>query len=166
MAEKEPIIKEKLDNSGVFDFKAIYSFANSWLKDEGFGVVEDKYSEKVSGSSREISVEWNIRKEMSDYFILEGGVGIEVKGMTDVEVEIEGERKRMNKGKISISIKGALVTDPKSKWDENNFYRFLRDIYNKYIIPGRIEHMKSLVKEKIIAFKEELKAVLELSGRR
>ena len=91
---------------------------------------------------------------------------IEVKGLTDVEVEIDGERKRMNKGKISINMKGALVTDPKSKWDENNFNRFLRDIYNKYIIPGKIDHMKTLVREKIVAFKEELKAALELSGRR
>ena len=64
-------------------------------------------------------------------------VEFEVKELVDVEVEIDGKKKKMNKGKVSVDIKGDLVKDPESKWDVTPFYRFLRDLYGKYIIPGR-----------------------------
>ena len=166
MAEKEPIIKEKLNHSGIFDFKAFYGFAHSWLKDEGFGVIEEKYSEKVSGNSRDILTVWSINKRLSDYFEIKGEIETEIKGLTDVEVEIDGERKRMNKGNISMEFKAMLIMDPEGKWDINAFYKFLRDVYNKYIIPSRVDNMREIIKNNIISLKEEIKAFLELSGRR
>ena len=58
MAEKEQVLKEKLEHSGLWDFKGFYSFAHSWLKEEDYDVEEGKYSEKVSGNSRDINFEW------------------------------------------------------------------------------------------------------------
>ena len=166
MAEKEPIIEEKLDHSGIFEFKAVYSFAHKWLKEEGFGVIEEKYSEKVAGNSRDISVKWTIEKKLTDYFKIEGEVEIEVKGLIEVEVEIDSEKKRTNKGKISIGAKAMLISDPESKWDENAFLKFFREIYNEYVIPHRVDKMKSYTENKIKSFKEELKALFEMMGRR
>src|SRR3989338_466352 len=166
MAEKEQIIREKVDHSGVFDFKGFYNYAHSWFKEENYGVVEDKYSEKVSGNNRDIKIEWSTTKKLSDYFKFEIKVEFEISWMSDVEVEIEGQRKAMNKGKVSVEIKGSLVKDPDSKWDSTPIWRFLRDIYNKYVIPGRIENMENILEGDVRDFKEELKAFLELSGRR
>ena len=86
--------------------------------------------------------------------------------MTDVEVEIDKQRKKMNKGKIEMKINGVIVKDPESKWDKTAFYRFLRDVYNKYVIPGRVENIESKIRKTVIDFKEEIKAFLELTGRR
>lgn len=166
MPERDEVIREKIDNSGVFDFKAVYGFSHGWLKDEGYGVVEEKYSEKVSGNSRDITIKWGFSKQLSDYFKVDGEVEIEVKGMTDVEVEIDGERKRMNKGKISFDIKALLIMDPDGKWDDNGFYKFLREIYTKYVIPSRVEKVKNSIKKDVMGLKEQIKAVLELTGRR
>lgn len=166
MAEKDKVIEEKVDHSGVFDFKSFYSYAHSWFKDEGYGVVEEKYSEKVSGNSRDISIEWMASKKLSDYFKIEIKIEASIDGLTDVEVEIDGQRKKMNKGKIGLKIGGTLIKDPESKWDTSPFYRFLRDVYNKYIIPGRVDSMEGIIKGVVINFKEEIKAFLELSGRR
>lgn len=166
MAEKELLIREKFDHSGVFDFKGFYSYAHSWFIDERFGVVEDKYSEKVSGNARDLLIEWTVTKKLSDYFKIEIKVKFEISGLTDVEVEIDGERKKMNKGKVATEIKGSIVKDPDSKWDSTAFYRFLRDVYNKYVIPGRIKGIEYIIEGDVRTFKEELKAYLELSGRR
>ena len=103
---------------------------------------------------------------MSDYFKVDGEVEIDVKGMTDVEVEIDGERKRMNKGKIGFDIKALIIMDPDGKWDENGFYKFLREIYTKYVIPCRVERVKNSIKKDVMGLKEQIKAVLELTGRR
>lgn len=167
MSEKEEVIKEKLDHSGLFDFKGLYSFAHGWLsEDKNYGVVEEKYSEKVSGNSREINIEWVASKRVSDYFKFEIKIRYSISGLTDVEAEIDGEKKRLNKGKISLSITGNLIKDPESKWDKQPLTRFFRDIYNKYVIPGRVFSMESIIEKDVITLKEELKAFLELVGRR
>ncbi|MBX4212000.1 hypothetical protein KW787_00900 [Candidatus Pacearchaeota archaeon] len=167
MAEKEQITKEKVDNSGLFDFAALYGFAHSWLKDqEGYGVVEEKYSEKVSGNSRDIDVEWKATKGVTDYFRIELGVKFEVRGLTDVEVEVDGAKRKMNRGKVSIDIKGTLIKDPDSKWESSPLNRFMRDVYNKYIIPSRLLEMKGRVSGDVVGFKDNLKAFLDLTGKR
>ena len=166
MAEKEQVIKEKVEHSGYFDFKGFYSFAHSWLKEENYDVEEEKYSETVSANSKSINFEWKATKTLSDYFKNEIKMRFEVRDLTDVEVEIEGKKKKMNKGKISLEIKGNLIRDPQSKWDITPWYRLLRDAYNKYIIASRVESAKDKVSADVIKFKEELKSYLELSGRR
>ncbi|MBI3334074.1 hypothetical protein HYZ97_01175, partial [Candidatus Pacearchaeota archaeon] len=152
--------------TGVFSFEDAYAYAFSWFKDESYGLIEEKYSEKVSGTARDINFEWKGSKQLSDYFKIEISFKTEVVGLTDVEVEIDGKKKKSNKGKIMIDIKGALVRDPDSKWDVSPFYRFIRDLYNKYIIPGRGEAMEGLVMSDVQNLKEKLKLFFELSGKR
>lgn len=166
MAEKEQIIKEKVEHSGLFDFKGFYSFTHSWLKEESYDVVEEKYSENVSGSARNINFEWSATKTLSDYFKRELKLKFDIKELVEVEVDIDGKKKKMNKGKVSLEVKGSLIKDPDSNWESSPFYRFLRDIYNKYVVPGRIDNMSGLTAGDVVSLKEEVKAYLELSGRR
>ncbi len=166
MSEKEEIIDERLGHSGIFDFVSFYKYAHSWLKEENYGVNENKYSEKVSGNARDILIEWLATRRLSDYFKIEIKIEFEIDKLSDVEVEVDGERRKTNKGKIGMKIRGVIVKDPDSKWDTSPFYRFMRDIYNKYIIPGRVYKIEERIKSTVREFKEELKAFLEMSGRR
>jgi hypothetical protein len=166
MAEKDLVIREKIDHSGLFDFPALYSFAHSWFKDGGYGVTEVKYSEKTEENKRDIQIEWKAAKSYSDYFRVEHVIAFEISGLVEVEAEIDGEKRKMNKGKISIDVKGNLIRDPESKWDNSVFSRFWRDVYNKYIIPSRIHSMKGFVDSDVKNFKEEIKGFLELTGKR
>lgn len=167
MVEKDLIIKEKLDHSGLFNFSELYSYMHSWFKNNLYGVNEEKYSEKVSGASRDISFEWKAAKKISDYFRIEDMIKVDVVGLTEVEVEIDGKKKRMNKGKITMEIKGILLKDPKNTWDETvPVYKFLREAYDKYIIPQRINSVVERVEVEARAFKDEVKAYLELTGKR
>ncbi len=166
MAEKDLLLKLKTEYSGIFDFPAFYSFAYSWFLGEKYDVDEEKYSEKVSGNERGIVIEWKSTKKVSDYFKLEIKVKYEVEHLVDVEVEVDGKKKKMNKGKITINVASTLISDYESKWDANPTLRFMREIYNKYIIPGRVDGMKSKVFEDTNNFLEEAKAYLELTGRK
>ncbi|MEK6856165.1 MAG: hypothetical protein AABX66_03350 [Nanoarchaeota archaeon] len=166
MADKDLLINEKVEFNGVFSFEEAYAYAFNWFKDEGFGLIEERYSEKVTASGRDIKFEWSAKKGSSDYFDIDLKVKVEVEGLSDVEVEIEGKKKKSNKGKIAFGIKGVLVKDPSSAWDESPFYKFLRDVYNKYIIPGRIDSMEDRVKDDVRDFKEKMKIFFEISGKR
>ena len=166
MAEKDLLIKEKLEHAGLFSFDDLYSYAYNWFKDEGYGVTEEKYSEKHSGSSKDITVEWKCKKQLSDYFAMELGVKFEILGLTEVEVEFDGKKKKTNKGRAIIEVKGALIKDPDSAWDESPGWKFMRDVYNKYVIPGRVDTMEDKAKGDTRDFKEKLKTFLESTGRR
>ncbi|MEI6849749.1 MAG: hypothetical protein WCK29_01795 [archaeon] len=166
MAEKDQVAKEKVEHTGIFDFKGVYGFANGWFRDEGFDLEEEKYSEVVTGNKRNIKFDWKATKNMSDFFKHELKAKFEIKDLEDIEVEIDGKKKKTNRGKISVEVKGTLITDQSSKWDITPFYRFLRDAYSKYVIPARVGSNADKVVSDVIGFKEELKAFLELSGRR
>jgi len=166
MTDKDLILKEKVAHSGLFDFAGFYSFAHSWFREENYGVNEEKYSEKIKGNSKDIVIEWKATKNLSDYFKIEQNITFEIRKLTDVEVEIDGEKKKMNRGEVEVTIKGVLVRDPDSKWESTPWLRFLRDVYNKYIIPSRVESMELKVKGDVQTFKDELKAYLDLTGKR
>lgn len=166
MAERDMLLKEKVDSTGIFDFKGFYGFAHNWFKEKGYGVDEEKYSEKVSGNARDITIEWKATKKLSDYFKIEHKIEFRIEKMTDVEVEIDGVQKQMNKGKVEMTIKANLVQDPDSKWDKTPTYRFFRDLYSKFVIPTRVDDLRGLVIGDAQGFKEQLKAFLDLQGKR
>ncbi|MBS3077612.1 hypothetical protein J4233_05050 [Candidatus Pacearchaeota archaeon] len=166
MAEKDQISKEKLEHTGVFDFKAMYSYAHSWFAEQGYGIIEERYIEKAKGDSRDIMIEWKASKDFSDYFRFEYKIKFEIEGLTDVEVEIEGKRRQMNKGRVVVEITAILVTDKDGKWESSSFSRFMRDVYNKYIVPSRVESMKILLLSKSTGFKDDLKTFMNLTARR
>jgi len=166
MVEKDQILKEKVGHSGIFDFGAFYKYAHDWFWDEGYGVIEGKYTEKVSGTGRNIFIEWEATKPISDYFKLQVKMKFFIDNLTDVEVEIDGEKKKMNKGTITIEIKGYIVKDAANKWEASAWLQFMRNFYNKYVIPARVESMEMKLMGDVQEFKDELKAYLELTGKR
>jgi hypothetical protein len=166
MADKDLLIREEVEFNGVFSFDEAYAYAFNWFRDESYGLVEDRYSEKVTSGGRDIKFEWSATKRKSDYFKVELNVKVEVLGLTDVEVEADGKKKKSNKGKFKFAIKGFLVKDPDSKWDETPWYQFLRNTYNKYIIPGRIDKMEDSVFDDVQDCKEKMKLFFEISGKR
>lgn len=167
MAEKDMITREVLNYSGLFNFSELYSFMYKWLdNEEDIGVVEKRYNEKIAGNTREISIEWNAFKKLSDYYKLEFTIRIDVADMSDVEVEIDGKKKKMNKGKVRVDIKAYLTIDPEGKWEATPYYRAWRDIYNKYIIPERHRQRENKVFGTAVEFKDSIKAFLEMSGKR
>jgi hypothetical protein len=167
MVEKDPIIKEKIKYSGLGDLKSAYKYAREWLENEGFNLIEDSYSEKISGSSKEIEIEWTAARKMTDYFKVTLKLKWRILGMSDVEVEIDGRKKNMNKfSDFSIEIKGVLEKDYSNKWEGSAMNKFFKDVYNKYVIPQRTDEKEGQVVGTVQSFKEEMKAYLELTGRK
>ncbi len=167
MAEKDVITKEVVKYSGYSDFKNLYSYAHDWLKGEKYSVTEDQYTEKVKGNSKEVEIVWKAAKKLTEYFKSELDIKWRILGMEDVEVEIDGKKKKMNKFvEIKIEIKGTLIHDYSNQWNKTATTNFFKSLYNKYIIPERTEEIKDAVEKDVQDYKEELKAFLEISGRK
>ena len=168
MVEKDTIFSSKIKYDGLFSFKDFYNFCYGWVKDEmGFDILsETKYEEKVKGEEKEIKVEWAGKKDMSDYFRFEIKIGFIIQKLKNVEVVKEGVKSNMNQGSVNLDVKGVLVRDYKGKFEMSAFKKFLRSIYEKWIIPSRISEYQEKIARDSDDFLGQAKAYLDLEGKR
>jgi hypothetical protein len=166
MAEKDKIFSSKVKYDGVMDFKEFYKFCYQWLTEEtGLDVIENKYAEKITGDSKGIKVEWTGTRKITDYFKFQVEVKFEVLNLTNVEISQDGKKLKMNKGSVEISIKGTLVRDYEGKFERTSTQKFMRSIYEKWVIYSRIKEYEGKLIEDCNEFLSQAKAFLDLEGK-
>lgn len=168
MVEEETIFNSKARYVGVFNFGDLYKFGYNWLRDETMltTFAEDKYSEKLKGEMKEIDIQWTGTRDITDYFRIKVQVVFAIKAMTQVKVKREGVEVDANKGDIEIKVKGILVKDYQSKFEMTGFRKFLRAIYEKYIILSTIKEFRGRIVEDCDNFLTQIKAFLDLEGKK
>jgi hypothetical protein len=166
MAEKNTVFKEAIKHKGYWNFAELYGFCFDFLKDEGFTIKEKAYTEKISGGGKEIIIQWDSGKKVTDYFKNHIKVDWHILGMKDAEVEIEGKKETTNKGEVKITVEGMLEKDYEDKWEGKAFWKFLRGIYEKYVIRTTIDEYEDRLVDVNLKFVSELKAFLQLSAAR
>jgi hypothetical protein len=167
MAEKETIYSSKIKSSGLFPYSDFYRFCYEYLSDElGFSITEDTYSEKIKGESKDIDIIWSGSRKVTDYFKFSIKVKFRIIGMTNVEVTQDGVKKKMNKGNVEIKMSSTLVRDYQGKFEQNAFQKFLRAIYEKWVIPSRVSQYEDKLAGDSDDFLGQIKAYLDLEGKR
>ena len=167
MVERDKLVATKIKYSGIFNFTDYYKFCYEWLRDEtGLVISEDKYSEKLTGDSKGVEIEWTGKRKLTDYFGFEAKVSIRIIGLTNVEIA-EGTKKiKTNKGIVEMSIKGNLLRDYDGKFEKTAFQKFLRGIYERYVIKAKVEQFEEKVMTECDDFLSQAKAYLDLMGKR
>jgi hypothetical protein len=165
MVEKDNVFKGKIKNTGLFDFKEFYRFCYTWLVDEGYFLVEKSYSEKVGATGKEIEIEWNATRKVSDYFRNNLKIKWRILGMTNVEVDDNGKKLKMNKGQVEISVDAVLEKDWEHRWENSAFLKFLRGMYDRYIIRSRIEQYEVKIFAEGDEFLAQAKSFLAIEGK-
>ncbi len=165
MVEKDIVFKGKIKHKGIFDFKELYRFCFTWLVDKEYWVVEKSYSEKVNPNGKEVEIEWDAKRKISDYFRFNLKVNWRILGMKDVEVEKDGTKLTLNKGQPEISVSAVLEKDYEHRWEGSAFLKFLRGLYDRYIIRGRIEKYEEKIYSEADEFLAQVKAFLALEGK-
>lgn len=166
MAEKDTVFSSKLKQTGIFNFKDFYEFTYDWLTDENYTVIEKKYTEKISGDAKDIEIKWESIKQVSDYFQFVIKMHWRILGMKTVEAQKGDKKVKSNTGLLEIKFAGVLVKDYENRWETNAFMKFLRGIYDKYIIRGRIEDYEGKVYSEIQELINQCKAFLVLESKR
>ena len=167
MAEKETIFSSSIKYDGVFSFKDFYKFCYEWLTEQtGLKIVEDEYSEKIIGDAKDIEVKWTGTVKMTDYFKFEAKVKFRILGLKKVEVTQNGVKFGSNKGKIKISVKGTLIRDYNGKFETTATKKFMRSIYEKWVIPSRIEQFEDEIIGGSDEFLAQAKSWFDLEGKK
>lgn len=166
MVEKDKVFEGKIKHTGIFDFKELYRFTYSWLVDENYFVTEKSYNEKITPTGKEIEIEWNAAKKISDYFKFALKVTWRVRDMVSVEVEENGKKLKMDKAMLEIKVSAVLEKDYEHRWENNAFTKFLRGLYDRYIIRGRIEQYETKIFSEADEFIAQIKSFLAILGKR
>ncbi len=168
MAEKETIFSSSIKYDGVFSFKDFYKFCYEWVIEETRldPFSEEKYEEKIKGNEKDIVVEWVGKKEFTDYFRMDIKIKFELKPLKEIEVVQGGAKIKTNQGGVKITVKGDLVRDYEGKFEMSAFNKFLRSIYEKWVIKSRIEEYEGKVAKHCDDFLGQAKAYLDLEGKR
>jgi hypothetical protein len=164
MAEKNTVFKQVIKHKGYWNFKDLYGFCFDFLKDNGFTIKENSYSEKISGVGKEILIEWDSGKKVTDYFKNHIKVKWHILGMKDAEVERDGKKETTNKGEIKITVEAMLENDYEDRWETKPLWKILRAIYEKYIIKTTVEEYEDRLTDVGVEMVSEVKSFLQLSS--
>lgn len=165
MAEKDTIFSGKVKHKGLFDFKELYRFCYVFLVEKDYFIVEKVYTEKATAIGKEVEIEWDCKKKLTDYFSSQVKVNWRIIGMKDADVEQDGNKVTINKGEVEIKISGSLVRDYESKWETTPTLKFLRAIYDKFVIRSRIDEFEGKVYGDSDEFLGQVKAFIGLEGK-
>jgi len=168
MAEKETVFSSTIKYTGILSFADFYRFCYEWITEEidMDSLSETKYEEKLKGDEKEIVVEWEGEKELTDYFRFDMKVKFEVKSLKTVEVMQNGKKIKTNDGSVKLTAKGIIVRDYKGKFEMSAFNKFLRSIYEKWVITARIDEYKGKIAGHCDEFLNQAKAYLDLEGKK
>jgi len=167
MVERDVLISTKVRHVGIFDFKETYRILFEWLIDQGYDFNEKNYKEVIgAGGAKEIEIEWEALRKVSDYFRYQLIVKWKIIGMTSVEVEIDGVKQKMNKGDLSLEFKTVLLKDYEERWSKKPFLNFLRTLYDRYLIRERITAYEAKLIQEMEELVAQSKSFLALTGRR
>ncbi len=165
--EKDKVFSSKIKYDGLMDFKEFYKFCYQWLTEETeLDVVETKYAEKISGDAKNIDIEWSCSRKVTDYFKFQITVKFKVLNLSNVEIVQDGKKLKMNKGSVEVSISGTLVKDYDGKFEHTSSQKFMRAIYEKWVIYSRVKEYEGKLVGDCNEFLSQAKAFLDLEGKR
>jgi len=165
MVEKDTVFKGKLKQTGIFNFKDLYEFLYDYLLDENYDVFEEKYVEKIEGDSKNLEIKWTAIKEVSDYFRFEIVIYWFVVGMKKIKVKKEGKEITMDSGTIDVKFQAILQKDYENRWENRPTIKFLRGLYDRYIIKSRVDDYELKIFQEINEIIAQMKSFLSIEGK-
>jgi len=162
MVQKSEVYKHVIKKKGFWNYTELYNFCFDWLQRENYHVVENEYIEKMSDFGKEVLLEWKAQRKVTDYFKNVIHVKWHILGMNSAEVERDGKKEKTNKGEVKITISADLVKDYEARWEDKPLWKFLRGVYDKYIIRTTTEEYEDRLEDKATEYAGDVKALLDL----
>lgn len=156
------IAKElKIKLKSVFDLGELYKLLYRWFESHGYDFQELEYRESLEADGKKLEIRWYAEKKIDDYIKFVIKPTFFVIGLEKVEIEREGEKEATNKGEVELKFDSYLLKDYENKW-KGPFLRFLRTVFDKFLIKSRIEGYEGQLHEELYTLMSEAKSFLNL----
>ena len=151
----------KIKQRSVFNLDELYKIMWRWFELYGYDMQELEYRDSLEGGSKHLEIKWRSTKRIDDYIEFAIYTNFLILGLEKVEIEQDGVKTKADKGEVEMNFTAALNKDPEDKW-EGGYNRFLRDVYDKYVIKNRIDSLSGELYEELYKLLDEVKAFLNL----
>lgn len=165
MTEYDMVYETKLKYNGLFDFKELYKFVHDWFSSYHYIVIEKKYEEKITAEGKDLEIEWMCLRKISDYFRFQVDIRFRIIAMSSVEMQRGNIKIKMNKAAVEIVVRGVLQKDYENRWERSPIAKFLRGVYDRYIIRSRIEDYEDKIALEVDESVAQMKAFLALEAK-
>jgi hypothetical protein len=168
MPEKDTIFSSAIKYTGNFNFKEFYQFCYDWITEQTgmSNLAELEYSEKINGDSKDIDIQWLGSKKFTDYFKFELQAKFRIIALKKGEIVRDRIKISTNNGQVKLTVKGNLIRDYDGKFETGGRLKLLRGMYEKFVIPTRVEQFEDVVATDCDEFLTQAKAFLDLEGRK
>lgn len=164
MAEKKILVFDKeFSYEGLFKARNVYREARNWLSEHGYSPYEYKHEEQIFEEGKQIYVELQGDKKLSDYAKISWISKLTFSKIKDVKVDQDEKSITMNKGKVRIVTMLISSTDWDNTFEQNPFQYFLRVVIEKYIFKGYISKAEKRAKVDYATYEEKLKSYLNMN---
>jgi hypothetical protein len=150
----------KVSFEGLFDYADLMKNVTDYFKNQGFGWFESQHNEIVKEYGKDIFIQADNRRELSDYAKSRIVVYITVRGLTDVEIEKDGRKVIVNKGKITFELEAYILTDYMGRFEQKAWMYFYRAMMEKFIGVREMHRYRTLVREDIDLILKEVHGYL------
>ncbi len=151
----------KVKQKSVFDLKELYTLLYKWFELYGYDFQEEEYRDIEKAGKKNLEIRWYAEKKVDDYIKYVIKISFMVLGLEEVEIEDDGVKRSSSKGEVEFRFDAFLLKDYENAW-EKGLMKFMREVYDKYIIKGRIDSLEGELQGELYKFIDEIKAFLNM----
>lgn len=162
MERKIVVDSLRLSYQGIFNMNEFYLMMDKWHRERGYDKFEKKNYEHVYKDGRQIEIEIEPWKKITDYAKMSMKVTILVTGLKDIVVKKDGRDAKMQQGKLLINFMGYMDTDYENRWDNKPYFFFLRAVFDMYVYKINQEKYEAAVAEEVQHLYNLMKSYLNM----
>ena len=137
MTATENIFKNRIVKKGIFDTKAIYAGAKTWMRANNYDYTENEKTTKVHKPTKgaEIIYKGAGVREITSYY--EFGISFEILFERVKKVKVDG--KILDQGEAEMRISADLNLDQSGEWERTKIGKILNKLYTGYVGKRKME---------------------------
>lgn len=158
MPEYDYIVKGlTVSQDATFNLSDMYKYLRSFFDLHNYDFYEKEYFDELKEDGKDVRIKWECERKVDDYVKFHIEMKIKGKGLKEVKLKNDV----VVKGKVTVEFEAYLEKDYEG--DFGNFYmKFIRALYDKFVIYNRLDTYGTEVKEETYELYNELKAFLKL----
>lgn len=162
MAEKRTVREIKTAYSGLFKVHDLYKLIDDWILERGYDKNEKMHSEAVTETGKDIRLEIDAIKKISDYskFVIE--IEVNMSGVKEVIVKRKEKSEKLNQGDVNVTMTGYFITDYENRWQQRPMQVLFRTIVDKFLFKTSLSEEKLALVDEIKHLQGQIDGYLNL----
>jgi dTDP-glucose pyrophosphorylase len=146
-----------ISQEALFNIADLYKHIKTWFDFHGYDFYEKEYHD-INEQSKSMKIKWEGERKIDDYLRVHIKVGITFSNI----VSVKTKSGITNKGKVKFKFVSFMEKDYDEKWSNNFISKFIREVYDRFIIHNQINERMDELKNETYEIYNEVKAFLRL----